>query len=177
MKNEFLEQMQSFIAETAIGASALRNQGVEDLIQHCRDYCKKVDLNKIPDQADAFTEWLDAQTEALMQGAPEGATENFGAARKALNLFLRSAAYNVTLNTEYDLDKLLPVLEIPLDSYAAMHLKAHDKALSKKWVGLKYVTRAEHSKYQLSAPQLAKQWQVNRVDLDVFFYRKEVSAG
>ena len=177
MKNKFIEQMQSFIAETSIGASALRNQGVEKLIQKCRDYCKKIKLATIPREPPKFASWLDRQTTALMRKAPNGAKHNFGAARKALNLFLRSASYNCCLNQAYKLDSLLPLLEVPLDSYAADHLKYHNHDLPRKWVGLKSVRKESHDKYQSAALLLAKQWKVNRVDLDVFFYREQVRAA
>ncbi|MBI4023425.1 MAG: hypothetical protein HY360_00490 [Verrucomicrobia bacterium] len=176
MKAKLIQQMQSYVAETSVGASALRNQGGSGLIETARTFLKNLDLSVIPtDQAD-FNEWLDKETVKLRNKFPNGA-RHFGAARKALNLFLRSAAYNVVLNRAHNLDKVLPLLEVPLDSYTAKHLKIHDPDLSMRGFKLKSVRRADYRKYQKAATALATRWKVHRVDLDVFFYREEVDAA
>jgi hypothetical protein len=172
MKAKLVKQMQNYVAETCVGASALRNQGGSGLVSKARKYFKPLDLSKIPTKKVRFRSWLKRRTEKLRCKFPSGARK-FGTARKALNLFLRSAAYNVVLNRAYRLDGLLPLLEVPLDSYVAKHLKTHHPSLPTKWVGLKFVTRTNHDKYQLAALALAKRWQIHRVDLDVFFYREE----
>ncbi len=111
MKAKFVQQMQSYVAETSVGASALRNQGGSGLVQTSREFFKKLNLSSIPKSRTAFNEWLNTQTGKLAKEFPKGA-RNFGAARKALNLFLRSAAYNVVLNRAHNLDKILPLLEV-----------------------------------------------------------------
>ena len=176
MKAKLVQQMQSYVAETCVGASAIRNQGGSGLVQAAREYFKTVGLASIPTKESRLSPWLEAHTNALLRKFPAGARK-FGTARKALNLFLRSAAYNCCLNRAFELDSVLPVLEVPLDSYAAKHLLKHDAAIAKKWVGLKFVTRVAHGKYQSAALDLAKRWQVNRVDLDVFFYREEAGEA
>ena len=176
MKAKLVQQMQSYVAETCVGASAIRNQGGSGLVQGAREYFKTVDLASIPTDESRIGPWLEHHTDALLLKFPVGARK-FGTARKALNLFLRSASYNCCLNRAFHLDSVLPLLEVPLDSYAAKHLLTHDPAIATKWVGLKTVTRAEHAKYQLAALALAESWQVLRVDLDVFFYREKAGAA
>ena len=172
MKAMLVQQMQSYVAETCVGASAIRNQGGSGLIRAARDYFKSINLAALPRSEQMLAPWLDENTEALLSRFPAEA-RRFGTVRKALNLFVRSAAYNCCLNRAFSLDDLLPWLELPLDSYAAKHLLKHDPKIAPKWVGLKSVTKAEHHKYQAAALRLAQRWEVNRVDLDVFFYREE----
>jgi hypothetical protein len=176
MKVVLVKQMQSFVAETCVGASAIRNQGGSGLVQATREYFKALNLATIPTDARSNGSWLVKYTDALLLKFPVGARK-FGTARKALNLFLRSAAYNCCLNRAFHLDSILPLLEVPLDSYTAKHLLAHDPAIATKWVGLNNVTGADHAKYQLAALDLANRWHVNRVDLDVYFYREEAGAA
>lgn len=166
--------MQNFIAEVSIGASALRGQGASGLIQCCRDFFKKIDFSKIPTEQKKFIAWLETNTEKLRATFPEVA-RNYGAARKALNLFLRDASYNVILNRAYDLDRLLPLLEVPVDSFTANHLRRHEPSIIlKKWDSLKRVKKAELEKYQEAAQRLAEEWGINRVELDAFFYREQL---
>lgn len=175
MKVKLVEQMQNYVAETSVGASALRNQGGSGLVEASRKFFKNLDLSTIPTDQATFNKWLDGKSAKLLNQFPGGA-RNFGAARKALNLFLRSAAYNVFLNRAYKLDKVLPLLEVPLDSYTANHLKSQKISLPTRWAGLKSVSDVEHGTYQLAALELAKRWRVHRVHLDVFFFREEVGA-
>ncbi len=172
-KIELANKMQDFIAETCIGASSLRGQGASGLIRESRKHFKSLDLSMIPVSESVFNEWLNRQTDRLLRKFPERA-KNHGAARKALNLFLRSACYNVVLSKTHGLNRLLPLLEVPVDSFTADHLRWHDRTLPKKWAGLKWVEKKELSLYQSSASALAKRWSVNRVDLDIFFFREDL---
>lgn len=171
VKTKLVAQMQSYVAETCIGSSALRNQGGSGLIAASREFFKSIDFVQIPSTQDEFDKWLGEKTRELLLNFPV-ACRPFGAARKALNLFLRSAAYNIVLNRASDLDRLLPLLELPLDSFAANHLKTLYPSLPKKWIGLKYISSTEHTEYQQAAQKIAARGQVHRVDLDVFFYRE-----
>jgi hypothetical protein len=175
MKTNLVRQMQSYVAETCIGASALRNSGGKGLLKRSRDFFKKLDLDRIPRRQEPFEKWLNIKTRELCRKFPRRA-QKFGTTRKALNLFLRSAAYNVLLNRKYSLEDLLPLLEVPLDSYAAKHLQANDSSLPRAWSRLKRISPTEYAKYQKSASNLAQKWGICRADLDVYFYRNEVPA-
>lgn len=170
---EIVLQMQCFIAETCIGASSLRGQGASGLIRESRNFFKELDLSSIPTEQSQFTKWLDRKTERL-RGKYSANAQNFGAARKALNLFLRDVSYNVILNRAFGLNPVLSLLEVPVDSFTAKHLKKHDPTLPAKWSGLKRVTKEHHKEYQYAASMIAKKWKVNRVDLDIFFFREDV---
>ena len=175
MKKSLVRQMQDYVAETCIGASAMRNQGGKGLVKTCRDFFKKLDLSRIPRRQTQFEKWLDFKTYQLRAKFPRRA-QKFGTARKALNLFLRSAAYNFLLDRKYSLESLLPMLEVPLDHDVAYNLRTRDQSLPRKWPGLKWITDAQHGEYQRSAGQLANEWRLCRVHLDVFFYRNNEFA-
>ena len=171
MSKYLAKAMQRFIAETCIGAPALRNQGAPGLVGAARKFFKKMKLASIPKDAGPFAAWLDEQTIVLLDHFPPAA-RHFGTARKALNLFLRSATYNIVLNREYGLDALLPLLEVPLDSYVARHLRHCVPSLPRRWAGLKRLDAATHRQYQKAAAFIAEWDGGYRVDADVFFFRK-----
>jgi hypothetical protein len=176
MKEKLLRQMQNFVATSCVGASAMRNQGGSGLLKEARTFFKALNLSAIPKRKRPFDSWLDRQTKKLRLKFPKR-SQKFAVARKALNLFLRSAAYNTTLNKGYALTQLLPLLEVPLDSYVHSHLKAHYQHLPSRWARLKHLSEDTHATYQDAAQKLAREWHVDRVDLDVFFYREEVPVA
>src|ERR1051325_8452549 len=97
---QFLSDVQRFAAISAIGVSALRRQGV-GVIGRVRKYLGAMDLSKtrtLQNEND-FSDWLDRRTVALVQH--HGV--KWGAARKAMNLFLRDCLYNKYLSDAYGL--------------------------------------------------------------------------
>lgn len=177
MNTNLIRQMQNYVAETCIGASALRNQGDKGLIEASRRFFKKINLPEIPTDPIRFKAWLDEKTMQLLNDFPTKA-QNFGAARKALNLFLRSTVYNIHLNRAHNLDPLLPILELPLDSYAAKHLIIKGFGVKKlpRWPGLKSLSEADHNEYQKAARSLSLDRGLQRVDLDAFFFREDTNS-
>ena len=184
MTEDFLKQMQSFVAESATGPSAIRNQGASGLIASSNEFFKKIELKLIPSDAKTYAEWLNGTTEALRAMWEARLTDEekakinlqspfFGVARKATNLFLRSAAYNRYLNEAYDLDRHLPLMEVPVDSSVAGCLREHTKQEKKlpDWPGLKRLTRDQHTEYQEAGTTWAAELGVHRVDLDAYCYR------
>lgn len=119
LTEDFLRILHNRTAEAAVGPSALRNQGASGVIRVVREYFKRLDLRtfSVSDERD-FMQRLDAASDALRERFPKGA-RNWGAARKALNLFLRDAFYGTFLSKHYHLEKIEPWLEIPLDQYVA----------------------------------------------------------
>ena len=170
-KDEILTAMQSFVAELAVNSSVIRNQGAGGLIATARDFFKKIDLSAIPLDSADFAGWLDSKTADLLAQFPANASY-FGTARKALNIFLRDAVYNTALNHAFRLDGPYPLMEAPIDSYAAKHLRALcGNSVPRVWPGLKHLTATEHDQYQQAATGLAQKWGVHPADLDVFFFR------
>lgn len=189
MSGEFLKQMQRFVAESATGPSALRNQGVKGIILSSNKYFKAIPLDAIPIKEAKYAEWLNEHTEQIRALWLDATTEQekavlppkeplFGAARKALNLFLRSAAYNRYLCEAYAMDRLLPLMEVPVDSYVATRLcdSLPVGSKAKEWPGLKWLTPEQHTEYQKAASVRARELGVYRVDLDAYYYRAEPPA-
>src|SRR5208283_1063473 len=106
-------------AQGAIGPSALRNQGNRGVLTIARRYLEAIDLFKFSvTNEQQFKSLLDANTKDLMNSFPKGA-RNWGAARKALNLFLRDVLYNHYLSQHFGFRQIEKWLEVPLDSYTA----------------------------------------------------------
>jgi hypothetical protein len=109
---QFISDVQKFIA-LAVGVSALRRLG-PGVIYKIQQYLGAMDLSsaKALKNQDEFSNWLEGETNELVR--THGV--NWGAARKALNLFLRDCLYNKYLSEKYDLGNLEAWMEMPLDS-------------------------------------------------------------
>jgi hypothetical protein len=165
-----LYQMQRRLAETSIGPSALRNQGSAGVIQAAKTFMEKLDLGAVClDSESRFQRVLNKLTERLRSALPPNA-QHWGAARKALNLFLRDAFYNRYTFGQYGLARLEPWLEVPLDKYVAIELLKGDRSLP-RWEGVKYLSPATSELYQASASIMAERRGVARVHLDLWLYR------
>ena len=82
------------LANTSIGPTTLRNQGAPGVVDAARDFLKQLDLARLVTDSEAkFSQELDLETGKLQQSFPDGAKENWGAARKSINLFL-AEGYN-----------------------------------------------------------------------------------
>ncbi|MBI3934782.1 MAG: hypothetical protein HY316_08815 [Acidobacteria bacterium] len=165
------------IANVAIGPTTLRNQGAPGIVDVARSFLKDLDLARfVTDDPAAFLRELDANTEALRQSFPAEARENWGAARKSVNLFLAEAYYHQFVCKAYGLHRVVAFLEVPLDSQVAVFLReaARDMQVTDlpRWRGIKYVAPSVNKKYQDFALKFAKgigaDWE--RVHLDVMIW-------
>ena len=173
-RGQFLRTMQNRIAETAVGPSALRNQGAPGVVGVARRFFKKMDLGMFAVAKEKrFVQRLDVATEHLRRRFPRGA-RNWGAARKALNLFLRDALYNTFLSQHYHLPRLERWLEIPLDRDVAtgLHSDWHGERLP-KWIGFKNLKPEVSKIYQQAAKLVAKNQHIERVHLDLIYWRRK----
>ena len=101
---------------------------------------------------------------------PPGA-RHWGVARKVLNIFLRGATYNWLLRDKYKLDRIEPVLELPLDSLTAKGLKSRSPKRSLlQWHGVKHLKSEDSATFQNRAGEIAAEWQTERVHLDIVFW-------
>jgi len=168
----FIIKLQRRVAQVAIGPSALRNQGAKDMIPVARAVAEEIDLAEFGRaNATRFKTLLDESTHCTITRFPTAA-KNWGAARKAMNLFLRDALYNHELAAQYGLLKLRHWLELPLDKDAATGLKGEPEGvLLPKWDRIKNLTADLSREYQAVATEVAFRKRVARVDLDVFFWR------
>jgi hypothetical protein len=174
---EFLKQLRRRTAQAAISASALRKQGAAGVVGAARTFMEDLDLRRYSKATQAsMGNLLDEDTAGLLKSFPKGA-RNWGAARKALNLFLRDATYNIDLSGEYGLTKVRPYLEVPLDKDVAAELKGEDEraVLPKKWPGIKNLIKPISDDYQTLAREVAEGLGVYPVDLDVFYWRLRVN--
>jgi hypothetical protein len=147
--------------------------GPKGTIKTARKYLADLDLSRfLTDTRDEFNKELDAATNELMRKLPKG-FRHWGSSRKFLNIFLRGCCYNKYLCTHHNLKKIESWLEVPLDSHTAKGLKAHAKRGElPKWRGVIHLTPKDSEIYQDFASKLAKTDGVNRVDLDVKFWRR-----
>ncbi len=146
----------------AIGPSAARQQVRKGDIRHVRDFLDKLDIEEFADPR-KFSRSLDRTTKELAKRLPKG---GWGAARKFLNLYFRRITYNFYLRRAYHLDRIEPLLELPMDSYAAKGLKRDYKGRLPRWQGVSYLTPETNAAYQEAAKQIAKARSICRVHLD-----------
>src|SRR6266487_3891036 len=96
MKPDLIDRVRYRVAQTAVGPSALRNQGGPNVVQRARRFLGRIDLNTFNVRAEArFRAQLDESTAELQSYLPQGA-RNWGTARKALSLFLRDASLTIS---------------------------------------------------------------------------------
>jgi hypothetical protein len=172
MKPDLIDRVRYRVAQTAVGPSALRNQGGPNVVQRARRFLGRIDLNTFNVRAEArFRAQLDESTTELQSYLPQGA-RNWGTARKALNLFLRDVAYAHYLRERYSFERLEPWLEVPLDSLTAAGIsRSRQGQAVPRWPGVKHLTLAVSDIYQAAAARIALAEGIHRVHLDLTWWR------
>jgi hypothetical protein len=170
--DKFIEKMCVWTGLTAVGPSALRCQG-KDVLKATQEYLGKLDLAVIPvSTPKEYADWLNTATESLLEVLHKKIENKpWGTARKALNLFMRNVLYNRYLNDHFNLGKLEPWLEIPLDSAVAKGLKhraGHGNL--PQWPGLKKLKWDVSKEFQDFAAKHAENERIERVHLDVYLW-------
>ncbi|RKQ64126.1 hypothetical protein, partial [Oceanibaculum indicum] len=90
---DLLKARLRFIANTSLSASSLRNQGGEGVVKAARTFMGELNLEEAGAAGvEGYPAYLDNSTTKLMASFPEGARNNYGAARKALNIYLFACA-------------------------------------------------------------------------------------
>ena len=168
--NDFIPTLQRKVAVTAVGPSALRGQG-KGVLAATQKFLPGISLTRLPKSNPIrFESWLDRQTNDLLDTLPLE-TRPWGAARKAINLYLREALYNQYLCRRFRINKVEPWLEIPLDSVVARGLKmAGQHGELPSWPGLKWLTKPVSNQYQEFASELSKKMKIERVHLDIYLW-------
>jgi hypothetical protein len=168
-----IELVQKRIANISITPSTLRNQGARKMVDIAQAFLTGLELNELGkiNSENQFRNWLNNKTSKLMNRFPAGAKTNWGAARKAINIFLEEMFYNRFLVEEYGLQKLECFLEVPLDNIVINKLikEGRDKALP-KWGGIKRLTLTDSRQFQEFARNVAKEKGTARVYLDLEFW-------
>jgi hypothetical protein len=172
--DQFYRDMQRYIAVTTVGPSTLRNQGASGVVQAAQKHLACVELSKFSVRnEDDFISGLNVQTERLRTALPLGA-QNWGAARKALNLFLRDLCYNRFLCERHTLAQLEDWMEIPLDGLVARSLKRRaGRGKLPRWPGINELTAGVSSSFQAFAREIADQEGISRVHLDMRLWSEE----
>ncbi len=167
---DFMKTLQRMVAFTAVGPSALRGQG-RGVLLASQNFLSKISLVRIPKSNEKkFQRWLDYQTELLLDNLPIK-NRPWGAARKAINLFLREALYNQYLCKQFTLNSIEPWLEIPLDSAVAKGLKLNsNRGELPQWPGLKNLKPNISKSFQVFALKQANLKGLARVHLDMYLW-------
>jgi len=168
--DNFIPTVRQFVSVTAVGPSALRGQG-KGVLKASREFLASVSLARIPkSNATLFRDWLDRQTESLLDELPIN-RRPWGAARKSINLFLRDTLYNQYLCKKFDIEKIESWLEIPLDRAVARGLKsAAGRGGLPQWPGLKNLKPNVSDIFQKFAGTHAKSLGIERVHLDMYLW-------
>lgn len=189
--DEFYYLIKVRIANTCIGPSTLRRQGIpgikgeEAIIGITRKFLKeKIELDvffyclkeKI-EYLKALNNWT-LELEKLYEKA---APDNWGAARKSLNLFFRDIVYNKFLCEKYrlhitknDYNTAIEHLEIPLDRNVAEKIiknKTERIINLTRWNGIINLNKEESDKYQSEAINIAKKIKTVPIHLDLIFWK------
>lgn len=161
-------------ADVAIGASTLRNQGAPGVVLAARLFLKELNLDSFRAKTEQqFRARLNTATKRLRDRLPRRA-RNWGAARKAINIFLRDALYNHYLRSRYRLDRIEGWLEVPLDRNVATGLYAETEGASlTRWKTIKVLTPKLSSQYQAVADKVACRKRTQRVHLDLYYFRRK----
>jgi len=177
-KEHLLGLVQKRIANACIGNSTLRNQGPPGVVKVTRKFLADLKLIELRDvTGEQFIEWLDRQTDILRSKFPEGAQDNWGAARKAINVFLEEAFHNRFLVEEYGLHRLAEFLELPLDSKVVKKIKEESQKYGIRfglgqWRGIKNLTAEQSARFQQCAATLATKREIQRIYLDLWYWER-----
>jgi hypothetical protein len=174
--DDLLKLLHARLASAAIGASTARRMIPAGTIPTVRTFlATEVGLSRL--RPPRYPQTLDDLTDALLARLPKKARP-WGAARKFLNIFIRDAAYNVYLSSAYPLERLVPHLEVPLDSEVARGLKQDARELglprTRAWPGVKNLLREDSDALQAIAASVVASGRygvTERVHLDVVYWR------
>lgn len=168
-RRRFLRAIQHRTARVAIGASAARGRDNRDVVDRARRFMISVKLARFAtrDRA-AFGRALDRHTQKLMAALPKRGA-SWGLARKLLNIFLRDSLYTGYLSRAYGLTAAEGLLEIPLDSITAKHIRQAKPELP-RWLGVKHLDPRVSAAYQAAALLVAKRKRTARVHLDAYWW-------
>lgn len=176
MNERYLQLLQKRIGSTTVGPSTARGMGPPGTIQAARKFLQGVDIARFvkPSEA-AFQAELDAVTLELKKALPKEA-RNWGSARKFLNIFLRTCAYNKYLCEQFQLQTIEPWLEVPLDSHVAKGLNSEDIPAVPplpRWTTVIGLEKRDNRKYQEFASVVAERDGAHRADLDLKYWRRD----
>jgi hypothetical protein len=177
-----LKQYLCRVANIAIGSTSLRNQGAAGVNEAARTFLGGLTLSRFVGSTEtAFSSELEDQTRKLMKALPPGA-QNWGTARKALNLFLGEVYYHRVLCEIYSFDRIANYLEVPLDSQVSSFLRTRARDLGAdlpSWTTIRALKPEISQRYQAFASRYAKTlgngWV--RLHIDLIAWRPEATQA
>jgi hypothetical protein len=165
--------IQRYFANWTIGPSTLRSQGV-GVADVAKRFLTNLDFNELANVEEVeYISWLNDRTTELMGQFPEIAQNNWGAARKAINLLMVGAYFNGVLSREYDLCRFRDVLETPLDNKAAKKLRrfaSENLNLRLQFPGIRNLTPEVSKQFQNVASEYARREGIPRAELDIILW-------
>lgn len=172
MHDELPKLLQRYVANVAITAAAMRNQGASGVVAVARRFLADLDLRPLPSVSPvAYRTWLDESTDSLLRRLPVDA-KNWGAARKGVNIFMVQTFMNGALAREYNLARLGDALETPLDDQAAKELRnLAGRGQLPRWPSLRRLSVEVSDQYQAFASEVARKRAIPRAYLDTILWR------
>ncbi|MFA5839856.1 MAG: hypothetical protein WC890_04275 [Candidatus Margulisiibacteriota bacterium] len=161
------------IANIIINSASIRNQGSSGIIEATRSYLYEIDLNDFNKTTElAFINILDKHTENILARfpTPKNGKKSWGAARKAINLFLEEASYNRFLWKEYHMENFISFLEVPVDKIVAGKINKGIEIELPTFISIKEFDSEKNRQYQKAASAIAKSKGVYRVYLDLEYW-------
>lgn len=173
MNDDYLRYMRERQASTSVGASTARGMGPKGTVKAARDFLRELKLSRFLTKSEkVFRRELDLATDELRVSLPKDA-QYWGSARKFLNIFLRGCSYNKYLCAHFKLQSIEPWLEVPLDSHVVKGLKSGTRrGALPRWTGVIHLTPELSDAFQSFASTIAMADGVNRVDLDIKYWRR-----
>lgn len=178
MNTELITALLRRTASISVGPSTARNMGPRGTVGAARDYLAGLDLRKFDKKTEKeFLISLNTATVAFVKHLPLDA-KWWSSARKFLNIFLRDVIYNRFLCEHYNLYRIEPWLELPLDSHVAKGLREESGGHSlPPWTAVIRLDSETNHQYQELAAKIAKTKNIHRVHLDVLYWRREFVAA
>lgn len=176
-QGEWAEKLRKHFCIACIGGSTLRGQSTKGKNDRCRAFLKNTflleDLSKLNEKV--FLKHIDSKTIELSQELPKPDCKppNWGAARKAINIYLRLCVMNKDINSFYNLSSIEEYLEVPLDSETVRGIKKESKANLPSKFTIRNLAKTESDKFQEAARKVAKKKKIHRYELDVVLWNSE----
>jgi N-glycosylase/DNA lyase len=162
-----LPLFQRYIAAISPGPTDLRNmRGTAGKRPQMRQLFEEFDLSCL---RSAYEHSLEDLTERLC----ETFVGNWGAARKAVNLFVKDVVNHYALRAAYELDEIEPNLEIPLDSIVMRAIRRVSSDRSLVEIGVSALQPEISCAYQNAASGIAQNCGIARVHLDLIWWPAE----
>ena len=182
-ETEWIENVLQHLSSLSVGGSTLRSQCAEGGVMSARNFLRQLSISDLSrmDQTQ-FARFLQQQTTNLSRKIlhPQTGKPNFGAARKVINIFLRTCAMNKDIYKKFNLKKIEPFLEVPIDRQVVNKINAIKIENGYRFnlptaqpFTIRDLDSTNHRLFQNAASQIAADMGLYRYELDIIFWRVE----